>query len=200
MHKVEILNTISSINTDRSHPLWITGGDFNMITKMEEKRGGRNKLDKESNNLKEYIQSNWLIDMPFNNGLFTWNNKRAGSHQIASRLDRFLISDNAIHLGGDLSVSILPLTGSYHYPISLQWSRLGNATRRSFHFEAFWMTHPDFVNLVNLELINFSSPNGKRMFKFQQKLKYLKSKIKQWNHYLFGNIFHAQTTLDQDMK
>lgn len=167
MHKVELLNTLPSINTDRSHLLCITGGDFNMITKMEEKRGGRNKLDKESNNLKDYIQSNCLIDMPFNNGLFTWNNKRAGSHQIASRLDRFLIFDNAIHLGGDLSASILPLTSSDHWPISLQWSRPGNATRRSFRFEAFWMTHPDFVNLVNSEWINFSSPNGTNMFKFQ---------------------------------
>eukprot|EP00253_Pinus_taeda_P029733 PITA_29733 len=186
MHKVELLNTLSSINTDRSHPLWIIGGDFNMITKMEEKRGGRKKTNKESNNLKYYIQRNWLIDMPFNNGLFTWNNKRAGSHQIASRLDRFLIFDNAIHLGGDLSASIPLLTVLDHWSISLQWSRLGNATHRPFRFEAFWMTHPDFVNLVNSEWTNFLPPNGTRMFKFQQKLKNLKSKIKQWNHSLFG--------------
>eukprot|EP00253_Pinus_taeda_P028043 PITA_28043 len=119
---------------------------------MEEKRGGRNKLDKESNNLKEYIQSNWLIDTPFNNGLFTWNNKRAGSHQIASRLDRFLISDNAIHLEGDLSASILPLAGSDHWPISLEWSQPGNATRRPFRFETFCMTHPDFINLAQTAL------------------------------------------------
>lgn len=157
-------------------------------------------MDKESNNLKDYIQSNWLIDMPFNNGLFTSNKKRVGSHQVVSLLDRFLISDNTIHLGGDLSSSILPLIGSDHWPISLQWSQPGNATRRLFQFEAFWMTHPDFVNLVNLEWINFSSPNGTSMFKFQQKLKYLKSKIKQWNHSSFGNIFQAQTALDQDVK
>jgi len=48
--------------------------------------------------------------MEFNNGVYTWNKKRADAHQIASWLDRFLISDNAIHLGGDLLASILPLS------------------------------------------------------------------------------------------
>lgn len=102
MNKVDILNTLSLINAERTYPLWITRGDFNMITKLEEKRGRRNKLDKESNNLKNFIQNNWLIDIPFNNRLYTWNNKREGLHQIDSCLDRFLLSDNAIHLGGDL--------------------------------------------------------------------------------------------------
>jgi len=60
-----------------------------MITKLEEKRGSRTKLDNESIHLKNFIQNNWLIDMPFNNGIYTWNNKREGTHQIASRLDRF---------------------------------------------------------------------------------------------------------------
>jgi len=39
-NKVDTLNTLSQINSERSHPLWITGGDFNMITILEEKRGG----------------------------------------------------------------------------------------------------------------------------------------------------------------
>lgn len=119
MHKIDILNTLSLINSNRTHPLWTTGGDFNMITKMEEKRGGTTKLGNESIHLKNFIQNDWLIDMPFNNGIYTWNNKRVGTYQIASQLDRFFLSDNAIHLRGDFSASILPLNGSDHWPISL---------------------------------------------------------------------------------
>ena len=52
MHKIGILNTLSTVNTERAYPLWITGGNFNMITNLEEKRGGRNKLENEGNNLK----------------------------------------------------------------------------------------------------------------------------------------------------
>jgi len=62
------------------------------------------------------------------------------------------------------------------------------------------MSHPDFNKLINTEWNNFSPPNGTKMFQFQQKLKHLKGKIKQWNHTSFGNIFQAQSALDQDMK
>lgn len=113
-YKAEILNTLTAINSDRLHPLWISEGDFNMITRLEERRGGKNKGSQEGIPLKEFIQKNWLIDLPFNNGIFTWSNKRAGLHQIASRLDRFLLSDNTIHIGGDFATSILPYSRSDH--------------------------------------------------------------------------------------
>lgn len=90
-----------------------------MITRLEEKRGGQIKLDCESTHFKNYIHNNRLIDMEFNNGVYTWNNKRVDAHKIASRLDRFLISDNAIHLCKDLLASIFPLYGSDDWPIRL---------------------------------------------------------------------------------
>jgi len=137
VQKSALLKTLETLNSTRSHPLWIIRGDFNMITKWEEKKGGRVKLDSESRGFKDYIQNNWLIDLPFDNGLFTWNNKRSSSQQIESRLDRFLISDNSVHLGGDITASILPLAGSDHWPISLQWTRPGDSIRKPFRFETF---------------------------------------------------------------
>lgn len=137
MHRIEILNSLSTINTDRKHPLWMTRGDFSMITRMEEKTGGMNREDKEGIHLKEFIQNNWLINMPFNNVFFTWSNKRVGLHEIASRPNRFLLSNNAIHLGGYLTTSILPLSGSDHWPISIQWTRPGSLIRRPFNSKIF---------------------------------------------------------------
>lgn len=69
--KAGILNSISVLNNNRLHPLWIAGGDFNMITRLEEKRGGRCRGSQEGSLLKDFIQNNWLIDLPFNNGFFT---------------------------------------------------------------------------------------------------------------------------------
>jgi len=117
--KVVLLDTIEALSSSRRYPLWIVAGDFNMITKTEEKLGGRSRLELEVNRFKDFIQATSLIDMPFCNGTFTWTNRRAGKHQIASKLDRFLISDNAIHLGGDISAAILAHTGSDHWPIAL---------------------------------------------------------------------------------
>ena len=154
------------LNATHTHPLWIMGGDFNMITKLEGKLGDRIRLDNESDYFKDFIQSNWLIDLPFNNGIYTWNKKNSSPHHIASRLDIFLISDNAIHLGGDLSASILPLSGLDHWPISLQWQRPRNSTRRPFRFESFWLTHPNFKDPVQYAWKGFLPPTGSKMFQF----------------------------------
>eukprot|EP00253_Pinus_taeda_P026887 PITA_26887 len=166
-HKVEILDALTQLNTERIYPLWISGGDYNMISTMEEKKGGRCIINRDGSILKDFIQNNWLIDLPSNNDLYTWNNKRAEPMQIASRLDRFLISDNAVHLGGEFIASILPISGSDHWPITLHWNHPGCNTRRPFRFEAFWLSHPDFY---------------------------------EFNQSIFGNIFKAKETLNQEMK
>ena len=36
-NKIALLNTIEVLNLHKVHPLWIIGGDFNMITRLEEK-------------------------------------------------------------------------------------------------------------------------------------------------------------------
>lgn len=176
--KIKQLETLQILNAPRAYPLWITGGDFNMITQLEEKMGGRRKLDKESNEFKAYIQYNNLMDPPFDNGIFTWNNKKEGTQQIASRLDRFQLSHNFFHLGGDISTSILPLVGSDHWPNSLQWKNPGNSNRKPFKFESFWLTHPEFNTMVKAAWESFIPIEGSLMYQFQQRLKHIKNQIK----------------------
>eukprot|EP00253_Pinus_taeda_P026720 PITA_26720 len=163
--KSVLLNTIEVLSRNRQHPLWIVGGDFNMITKIEEKSGGRTRLEPEADRFKDFIRSASLIDLPFCNGTFTWSNRRGGKHQISSKLDRFLISDNAVHLGGDFSAEILAHTGSDHWPIALQWQRPGDRTRRPFRFEAFWLTHPAFKDFVKTTWASFIPPEGSKMYR-----------------------------------
>jgi len=73
-NKIALLNTIEALNINRRHPLWIIGGDFNMITKLEEKIGGRTRLEQENTHFKDFIQNTSLIDLHFCNGTFTWSN------------------------------------------------------------------------------------------------------------------------------
>jgi len=198
--KSQILNTLSELNKDRPYPLWISGGDYNMIANMAEKQGGRCRANSDSNLLRDFINNNWLIDIPTSNGIFTWTNKRTGPQQIASRLDRFLISDNAPYMGGEFTASILPFSGSDHWPIELQWTRPGHHLKRPFRFEEFWIPHPDFEELVKSTWLKFNPGTGTKMSMFQLKLKHLKETIKKWNHQKFGNIFKAQARLNEEMK
>ena len=68
---------------------WIMAGDFNVVTSLDEKRGG---MDQSSNLLRDMIGSLKLVDMEPINGVYTWTNQRCGDEDISERLDRFLVS------------------------------------------------------------------------------------------------------------
>jgi len=55
-----------------------------------------------------------LLDTKTTNGIFTWNNKIGGASQVASKLDRFIILEELLIKGLDMSVLILPFGGSDH--------------------------------------------------------------------------------------
>eukprot|EP00253_Pinus_taeda_P034780 PITA_34780 len=197
--KAAILNTIEQLNKDRRHPLWVTGGDFNMIASSEEKIGGRCRTNKDGTLLKDFIQSNWLIDLPTANDLFTWTNRRVIPMQIASRLDRFLISDNAVHVGGEFTAHIIPFSGSDHWPIEMLWNKPGNNIKKPFRFEAFWLSHPKFKEFITSTWQNCNPIEHSKMARFQKKLKLLKGEIKRWNKNTFGNIFKEKEKILQDL-
>ena len=83
-------------------------------------KGERMHMEWDSNGFKKFIQRNNIIDLHTSNGIFTLNNKRGGAHQIASRLDRFLITKDIICLGGNIDSTIIPMAGYDHWPIELQ--------------------------------------------------------------------------------
>lgn len=93
---------------------WILGGDFNMITNLAEKKGGLRRLDKDAEAFSTFIEASKLIDVPTVNVLYTWNNKQGGNRQVASRLDRFLISESIMLQNLDMEANILPIRGLDH--------------------------------------------------------------------------------------
>jgi len=63
-----------------------------------------------------------LVDTETTNGIFTSNNKRGGASKVASKLDRFIISEELLITGIDISALILPFGGSDHWPMQLEAS------------------------------------------------------------------------------
>jgi len=62
----------------------------------------------------DMIESLRLVDIPTINGIFTWNNRRGGKNQIASRLDRFLVSETIMNRDVFIEAKIMPSLGSDH--------------------------------------------------------------------------------------
>ena len=87
---------------------WILAGDFNIITSLAEKKGGTRRLDRDVKEFSNFIDTMEMVDLKTNNGQFTWNNKRMSQHQVATRLDRFLVLELIIMKGLTLDCNILP--------------------------------------------------------------------------------------------
>jgi exonuclease III len=120
----------------------IVGGDFNTHLNQGEKKGGNRVRDPFSEKLLDLI-SNWdLQDIKPLKGRYTWNNRRSGLSHIASRLDRFLISNDFLLSSFDIESCIIPSALSDHKPISLSFSIPQNLGPIPFHFNPLWLDSP----------------------------------------------------------
>ena len=69
------------------------------------------------------------------------------------------------------------------------WSGLGSQFKKTFRFEQFCLEHPYFKEKIRTWWEELSEDEGQTLYKFQQKLKGLKNRVKKWNMEEFGNIF-----------
>ena len=54
---------------------WVLEGNFNLITNLGEKKGGRRALDKYQKAFSEFLAQSSLVDVETGCGWFTWNNE-----------------------------------------------------------------------------------------------------------------------------
>jgi hypothetical protein len=96
--------------------------------------------------------------------------------------------------GSHIESLILPRAGSDHWAVALQMD-LGEPPRyKPFRFEKFWLAHPDFNRLASSWWEQAAIDHGTCMYRFQQRLKNFKQRLKHWNKNSFGNICKAYTS------
>ena len=158
----------------------ILGGDFNTILSLNEKVGGSSLLSQSSKEFKIWCEQQDLIDIPTNNGICTWNNRRKDFAYIAEKLDRFFIKGDLNKNNLNISSLILPIAGSDHFPVSLDLVEPHKPVRNSFECEKMWFQDPKFLENIKLWWSQ-GSFEGSKMFIFMSKIKMLKDKILKWN-------------------
>jgi exonuclease III len=198
--KQAFLRSLSYLSSLTQYHRWIVGGDFNIIRSLEEKKGGSRRLDRDSGDFNSLIDDLRLIDLEANNGIHTWSNRRTGLHQIACKLDRFLVSEPLMMDDTAMESSILNRIGSDHWPIQLWLDVPATPGKKPFHFEQFWLDHPDFQANIQGWWKEAEISYGSKMYRFQQKLKNLKQTLKFWNKHTFGSIFDSQKQLMEQME
>lgn len=153
----------------------VVGGDFNTILNDGERRGaGENMRGDDS--FKLFVNDNYLIDLPQQNGDYTWGSTQNSG--LWSRLDRWLINEDAL-LGFDGVSQVAKDWGvSDHRAICLNWGTKDFGPK-PFTFYNFWLMEAGFKEMV-AEWWGTNMISGWSGYVLLQKLKGLRGRIRLW--------------------
>lgn len=172
---------------------FIIGGDFNTILRLDERTGGNGRLSPDSLGFGQWINELSLIDMGFKGGNFTWRRGKTESTFVAKRLDRVLCCAQARLKWQEAMVSHLPFLSSDHAPLYVQLNPVldSNPRRRPFRFEAMWLKHESFQDMLKASWDSrLSTPEA---------LNRLRGKLRKWNRDVFGNVNTKKAELLQEI-
>lgn len=91
-----------------------------------------------------------LVDYKTQNGPFTWTNMRKVFFQIMERLDHFLVSENWFSFNLEFCSSVVPYTGSDHFPILFSILEDKTPQKLPFKFEPMWFRDQSFLPLLKI--------------------------------------------------
>ncbi|XP_057418742.1 uncharacterized protein LOC130712948 [Lotus japonicus] len=171
----------------------ILGGDFNAILNEGERTGNQGGVE---NCFSEFVAGSNLIDLPLQNDKYTWYSSRLGG--IWSRLDRWLVSEEAINKFEGICQSVENWGLSDHRPIILTLGAI-NFGPKPFLFYNHWLLDKEFEQLVSQWWCS-ATVVGWSAFVLQEKLKGLKSVIKEWRGYAGSANREKITALETELQ
>ncbi|GJZ39965.1 RNA-directed DNA polymerase, eukaryota, partial [Tanacetum coccineum] len=151
-------------------------GDFNEVRYKSDRFGSVFNV-RGANVFNSFISSAGLEEVPLGGSTFTWCHKSATK---MSKLDRFLISENLFNSCPNISAITLERYLSDHRPILLRESHFdyGPTPFRFFHY---WIDMEGFSKVVEDAWREGPCDEANAMMNMMMKLKFLKTKIREWN-------------------
>ncbi|KAF9623182.1 hypothetical protein IFM89_037763 [Coptis chinensis] len=92
-------------------------GDFNIVTKLSERRGGRFPCKIVMNEFVEFINANALLDLTTVGMRFSWTSRRSGDKRMIQKIDRVLVNQNWLNSSGVWKSRINKRKFSGHSPV-----------------------------------------------------------------------------------
>lgn len=128
---------------------WAVMGDFNDVTREEEKAGGNDICNRRVFDYISCIDFCNLLDLGFLGAKFTWTNRKDLSNLIQQMLDRVWVNSEWKLCFLEAFVSHLARMNSDHCPLFLSLvPNLGQRGVRPFCFQPIWLSHNGFLNIV----------------------------------------------------
>lgn len=185
-----IMAFIATIRNFSSLP-WVCMGDFNEITSLDEKEGGRIRPLRQINEFVSALEDWWVSDLGFVGNKFTWDNKHEDSSWTRLRLDRGAANSWWRALFPSAKVVHLFSEASDHLPIILDWvgSSMGGVCpnncrrRRIFQFEQKWVKMDECKTLIEstwAKPISAGLRNNESLGKLKESLSDTASALSNW--------------------
>ncbi|WOL00741.1 hypothetical protein Cni_G09454 [Canna indica] len=161
-------------------------GDFNAISSLHEKEGGRLKSTSLVDGFNAFINTTRLVDLGFIGHKFTWNNRSFGRSLIQERLGRGLVSGCWRHLYPMAILHHLEDNGSDHCPFLLNSNPVTVVRHGRFKFKERWCGSEEVKNTITnvWEVAVLGSP----MFRLFTKLKYCIHALVNWQKNSANNL------------
>ncbi|RYR76327.1 hypothetical protein Ahy_A01g000925 [Arachis hypogaea] len=122
-------------------------GDFNDILTQEEKMGLHPKPHSQVREFRNFVDSNFLMDLYLKGGRFTWFGNPRNGFVTREMIDRALVNWEWRLLFENASLSTMPAISSDHCPLILDPKPVYKISK-SFKFEVFWADHKECENIV----------------------------------------------------
>ncbi|XP_020224308.1 uncharacterized protein LOC109806346 [Cajanus cajan] len=166
---------------------WMLMGDFNAILHTHERTESiSNSCLRGDLAFQNCVNHCSLLDIGYHGAPFTWHRGKFFIH-----LDRVLASLNWQVLFPKATLTHLNPMKSNHALLLLKLhpNYFDCHSRRPFHFEAAWITHKEFPDLLKCEWNMHNNWN--------QRLNHTKQSLLDWNRFTFGNVFYTKCRLLQ---
>ncbi|KAL2942686.1 hypothetical protein RDABS01_031035 [Bienertia sinuspersici] len=187
--------TLSKLNSKLRGP-WLMMGDFNCVINIEERIGSAVR-QKEIDPMRRCISECELQDIPYSGHFYTWSNKQVTEDRVWSKLDRAMANEKWLEVFQSANAVFLTEGCSDHCPALLRMNFDVGKGRKPFKYFQMWQQAPDYSQRI--QQAEEGEIRGTAMFKVIQKLKRVKTSLKELNQKGFNNLQAEDTKTYQEL-
>eukprot|EP00253_Pinus_taeda_P031163 PITA_31163 len=140
----------------------ILGGDLNFSMGFRESWGSMAQVDSITDFMRNALEQADFVDVPMQQPMPTWRNRRVGEAVLARRLDRFLLKGPLIQELHHFKQWVGDGGLSDHSPIHLEILGPLAKPKAPFKFNHTWLQDQDFIKLLKHIVINWAKEKNKR--------------------------------------
>ena len=141
---------------------WLCLGDFNEITKQEEKVGGAIRPHNQMQLFWDVINEYNFMDLGYVEPKFTWSKHFANGNSIWERLDKGLATNGWFLKFLGSKVYHLQCDSSNHRPLLVVFAPLDLPQRKPFRFKEMWLSNSGCGETVQVAWNHSSGAEGNR--------------------------------------